>query len=213
MPNFTPLHFSLHMFDGLSKFMCMQHPTRHPLKYVAYTEFWHLAQISWLRMLWLPSACILFDYNDENNKSIKKKMSQTAANSCSVVLYRAATNLEQRNKKVTLRFNPTPWVTRCVCSGFSLCVWCDWFPTPCVFFPVKQNVEVSRMSEEALLTVPAHQWGSAPLPLPQPHSSLVLYVHTAPLCHCNKAPSPTVHRNTPHFNQSFFVFEEYFTKW
>lgn len=41
---------------------------------------------------------------------------------------------------------------------------CCSLPTLCALH--KQNVEVSRMSEEALQTVPAHQWGSAPPSLP-----------------------------------------------
>lgn len=89
--------------------------------------------------------------------------------------------------------------SRCFCSVVSplfrpprppvcVCV-CMWFV---VFVPIKQNVEVSRMSEEALQTVPAHQWGAAPptfLPL-HLTPTLTLFL----LIHCN---TPPTHTHTP----------------
>ena len=51
----------------------------------------------------------------------------------------------------------------CGCVGFEV-PHVFWFLPLCFLIFYKQNVEVSRMSEEALLTVPAHQWGSTPSP-------------------------------------------------
>lgn len=47
----------------------------------------------------------------------------------------------------------------------------DVWPQPFCFI-AEQNVEVSRMAEEALLTVPAHQWDSVPHSLYPSHSLL-----------------------------------------
>ena len=64
--------------------------------------------------------------------------------------------------RVKLSFNQCS-----VCSGFHISP-VFWSLPLFVFCFIKQNVEVSRMSKEALLTVPAHQWGSTPLPTPTP---------------------------------------------
>lgn len=73
---------------------------------------------------------------------------------------------------------PIPWSLFPVSMQWITCRPRVLIPPPlCVCF-IKQNVEVSRMSEEALLTVPAHQWGSPPLP--QPHPPLPFFTHTVP---------------------------------
>lgn len=68
-----------------------------------------------------------------------------------------------------------------------------WFIPPllCVCF-YKQNVEVTRMSEEALLTVPAHQWGSTPTPptFSLPHTQCTLQTHNDSVAsHFSSSPS------------------------
>jgi len=83
--------------------------------------------------------------------------------------------------------NTPPYIYMCVCSGFSISLVFSYLPL-CVFpfFPLEQNVEVSRMSKEALVTVPAHQWGSSPAPillyppLPSAASSLPFWLNHPP---------------------------------
>lgn len=101
----------------------------------------------------------------------------------------------------------SPSLSSSVCSGFH--VSCDlmWsLPfSVCVFCFYKQNVEVTRMSEEALLTVPAHQWGSTP---PTPHSpklSLSLsHSFLYPLC------TLQTHNSSARFSSLLFFFSTFF---
>lgn len=69
-------------------------------------------------------------------------------------------------------------------SASALCNWC-------VFIVIKQNVDVWRLSEEALLTVPAHQWDIIPLPPAQHQSDLILL--PIPLTTLNKPFKRTMH--------------------